>query len=303
MTIERKATVVASVVSAILTIIKVVIGIASGSVAVLASAIDSALDLIISGFNFFALTRAEKPADDQFNYGHGKVEALAAVIEGTIITVSGVFILYQAISKAITHEEVEMLTTSIYVMLVSLAITIALVLFLNYVAAKSNNLVIKSDALHYKTDLYTNVAILISLVIVNQSGYYIVDSIIGGAIAIYIIYSAYEIIKEGVYILLDASLDEELVDEIKKIITNEPGVNDYHFLKTRKSGKDFFVDVHLVLSPEISLLEAHRISDRVEEKIEKLNTEANWVQNIHLDPYDDSVINEEEALQILKINK
>jgi len=196
-----------------------------------------------------------------------------------------------------------MLTTSIYVMLVSLAITIALVLFLNYVAAKSNNLVIKSDALHYKTDLYTNVAILISLVIVNQSGYYIVDSIIGGAIAIYIIYSAYEIIKEGVYILLDASLDEELVDEIKKIITNEPGVNDYHFLKTRKSGKDFFVDVHLVLSPEISLLEAHRISDRVEEKIEKLNTEANWVQNIHLDPYDDSVINEEEALQILKINK
>ena len=289
--IERKATIVSSSVAALLTFIKLIVGIMSGSVALLASAIDSVLDMFVSIFNYFAISNSEKPADETFNYGRGKVEALASVIEGTIITISGLFLLYQAISKYINNTQSQYGDISIIVMLISFVITIALVIYLNIVAKKTNNMVIKADALHYKTDVYTNVAVLVSLVLVYITGYEVVDVIVGGAISIFIIYSAYELIKDGVMVLLDSSLDEEQTKKIIKIIEAEKDVNDYHWLKTRTAGKNNFVDVHLVFDCVITLMAAHRISDRIEENIKKIDKSKEWIINIHLDPYDDSEIN------------
>lgn len=211
MTLQKKATAVSSSVAALLTLIKLSIGIASGSVAVLASAIDSVLDMFVSIFNYFAISNSEKPADKTFNYGRGKIEALASVIEGTIITISGLFLLYQAANKALTGEVSTYVDISIIVMIISLVITIALVMYLNMIARKTNSMVIKADALHYKTDVYSNVAVLASLLLVNFTGYEIIDVIIGSAIAIYIIYSAYELIYNGVLVLLDRSVDEKKI--------------------------------------------------------------------------------------------
>jgi len=291
MTLQKKATIISSLTASILIVIKLAIGIVSGSVAVLASAIDSILDLIVSAFNYFAISTAEEPADEQFNYGRGKVEALAAVIEGTVITMSGIFIFYEAIKKAYLGEIVSHLTPSIIVMVISLILTLTLVLFLNFVARKTDNMVIKADALHYKTDIYSNGIILLSLIIIHFTNFYLIDSIMGVLISIYIIYSAYEIIKNGVYMLLDASLDKQIVENIENIIKEEKIVNNFHFLKTRRSGNTNFVDVHLVFNTDISLLEAHRAADRVEDKIRELNKKDEWIINTHLDPYDDSEIN------------
>jgi len=288
MTLQRKATIVSSIVATTLIIIKLTIGIISGSVAVLASAIDSVLDLIVSAFNYFAITKSEQPADEQFNYGKGKIEALASVIEGTVITISGLYILYQAFRKAYHNEPTVYLQTSIIVMFVSLFLTLGLVFFLNYVAKKTNSLVIKSDALHYKTDLYTNGAILFSLFIISLTGIEYIDSITGGVIAIYIIYSSFELIKEGVLILLDVSLDAVTVEKIASIIENEEKVTDYHHLKTRRSGNTNFVDVHCVFNPEILLLNAHTSADNIENLVMALDRKSEWIINIHLDPYDDS---------------
>lgn len=292
MTLQKKATVVSSATATLLIIIKLFIGIMSGSVAVLASAIDSVLDLIVSAFNYFAILKSEQPANKTFNYGKGKIEALAGVIEGTVITVSGIFIFYTAIKKAIYQEPVEFLQHSIIVMIVSLVITIALVTFLNYVAKKTRSMVVKSDALHYKTDVLSNGAILISLILIQVTHFELIDSIMGVIISIYIIHSAYEIIRDGVYILLDASLDEAIVEKIKNIILEEKEISDFHYLKTRKSANTNFVDVHFVFSPGISLLRAHHAGDRIEEKIKELIPDGEWVINAHLDPYDDSEIND-----------
>lgn len=292
MTLQRKATIVSSITATILVFIKLTVGIMSGSVAVLASAIDSVLDLIISAFNYFAITKAEQPADEKFNYGKGKIEGLASVIEGTVITVSGLYILYEAIEKLFTQAPTTYLDVSLMVMGVSIVLTLALVLFLNYVAGKTNNLVIKSDALHYKTDLYTNAAVLLSLGLIAFTGFEFIDSLVGGAIAVYIIVSAYGIIKEGVLNLLDVALDDEMVQRIKYVIAAEPDAQDYHFLKTRRSGNTNFVDVHLVFTPDMLLLTAHRAADRVEENMEKLDPDSEWVINIHLDPYDDSEVHD-----------
>ena len=293
MTLQKKATVVSSITATVLIIIKLTIGILSGSVAVLASAIDSVLDLIISAFNYFAINKSEQPADETFNYGKGKIEALAAVIEGTVITMSGLFILYQAIKKAYVGDETTLLGSSILVMAISLVITIALVMYLNYVAKKTNSMVIRSDALHYKTDVLSNGAILISLVLIYSTGLHLIDAIMGVIISIYIIYSAYEIIKEGVYVLLDAALSEEIVKDIKNIIESEKQISDYHYLKTRRSANTNFVDVHLVFNDGISLLKAHSLGDKIEDKIAMISSNEEWVINVHLDPYDDSIINDQ----------
>ncbi|WP_072680872.1 cation diffusion facilitator family transporter [Arcobacter sp. LA11] len=293
MTPQKKATVVSSSVAALLTLIKLVVGIASGSVAVLASAIDSVLDMFVSVFNYFAINNSEKPADKTFNYGRGKIEALASVIEGTIITVSGLFLLYQAIKKAINGEVSHYLGISLTVMIISLIITIALVLYLNKIAKQTNSMVIKADALHYKTDVYTNIAVLVSLVLVNFTGIELIDVIVGGGISIFIIYSAYELIQEGILVLLDRAVDEEIVESIVEIIKAEEKVNAHHLLKTRDAGSQTFVEVHLVFDCIITLMDAHRVTDRIEEKIKTLDSNRNWVINIHMDPYDDFEINDE----------
>lgn len=301
MTLQKKATIISSSVAVTLVVIKLIVGIISGSVAVMASAIDSGLDLAVSLFNLFAVSNAEKPADKTFNYGRGKIEAIAAVIEGVVITLSGFFIFYEAIQKILHQEPVTHLSASIIIMVISLIMTGALVLFLNHVANITQNMVIKSDALHYKTDLLSNGSILVSLIVIYFTDFYLIDAILGILIAIYIVYSAFELIQDGVLVLLDVSLNEDIVAKIKEVIQNEPGVNDYHWLRTRKAGNDYFVDVHLVFTPEMLLLEAHRIADNVEAKIKTIDSKANWLINIHLDPYDDSDVNIEESKKFANI--
>lgn len=292
MSLQKKATIVSSLTAIVLILTKLTIGVISGSVGVLASAIDSMLDFIVSAFNFFAIKKSEQPADIYFNYGKGKIEALAAVIEGTIIAMSGIFIFYEAIQKIINKEVLTHLGSSIYVMVFSFVLTIALVIFLNYVAKKTDNMVIKADALHYKTDVYSNGAIIFSLVVIHFTKFYFIDAIMGIIISLYIIYSVYEIIKGGILVLLDVALDNALVDKIIDVINAETEISGYHLLKTRQAGNTNFVDVHLVFDPSMSLLRAHYAGDRVEDKIKKIDNKYEWVVNIHLDPYNDLELNE-----------
>lgn len=296
MRLEKKATVVSTSVAALLVLMKMTVGILSGSIAVLASAIDSLLDLTVSLFNYFALHNAEKDPDDEFNFGRGKLEPLAAVIEGTIISLSALFILYEALIKMAHPREMGFMSESIYVMLASIVITGFLVMFLNHVAKKTNNMVIRADALHYKTDLFSNAAVLIALGLVAFTGEEIIDSILGVAIGIYMIYSSIPIIKEGLLMLLDAALEEEEIQKIKDIIEKEPIVTDYHYLQTRESGSHVFISFHAVFNVSISLYDAHVVADRLEAIIKELFNEKKVHILVHMDPYDDSEINEAEDI-------
>ena len=288
MSLQKIATIVSSLTAFLLLIIKFFVWIISGSIAVLSSAIDSMLDLFVSLFNFFAVRSAEKDADNQFNYGRWKIEALASLFEWLIITASWFYILYEAVMKIINKSEVNYLWISIAVMLISVVITWALVYFLEYVAKKTNNLVIKSDALHYKTDLYSNAWILIWLAIIYFTWFFYIDAIIWIIVALYIIYSAWELIQKWYLLLLDAAIDEEEVEKIKEIIKWQKLVTKFHELRTRQVWNTKFVEVHLVFNPEILLIDAHRIWDHVEYQIPQIDTKCDWKVMIHLDPYDDS---------------
>jgi len=289
--LNRIATIASSSVAFTLAILKVIIGFMTGSVAVIASAADSILDMFVSIFNMIAVRVSESKADHMFNYGKGKIEGLAALFEGLLIIASAIFIFYTAIDRLINHKEIVEINLAFYVMMFSLVATFFLVMFLNYVAKKTNSLVIKSDALHYKTDLISNGAVVIVLVLVKFTGWYQIDFIVSMLIAIYIFKEALELVKEGFLNLMDVSLDFETVEKIKEIIKKEPLVLDFHCLRTRKSGHRNFVDVHLVLTPDMKLKLAHTIVEKVEEKIRELDKNVIWIINIHADPYDDSNIN------------
>ena len=291
MSLNRIATIASSSVAFVLAIAKVIVGFMTGSVAVIASAADSILDMFVSIFNMIAVKVSESKADNMFNYGKGKIEGIAALFEGLLIIASAIFIFYTAIDRLLNKQEIQEINLAFYVMVASLVVTFFLVMFLNYVAKKTNSLVIKSDALHYKTDLISNGAIVLVLIAVKFTGLYWIDFVVSIFIAIYIFKEATELVKDGFLNLLDVSLDFETVEKIKEIIKKEPLVLDYHCLRTRQSGHRNFVDVHLVLTPDMKLKLAHTIIENVEEKIRKLDENKTWVINIHADPYDDSSIN------------
>ena len=292
MSAQRRATVVSTSAAALLTFVKLFVGLMSGSVAVLASAIDSILDMGVSLFNFFAIKKAEEHPNEMFPYGKGKVQAIAGVIEGTIITLSGLFIIYEAVMKILHRQSTEYLGVSLGIMLFSILITWLLVRYLLRIAKETDNIVIKADALHYQTDLLSNSAVVAALLIVWLTGWDWVDALFGLGIGLYIIYSAYEIIEEGIMILLDRSLPSEIVAKIGEIIGNHPKVNGYHWLKTRTDGSHNFVEFHLVLTPEMTLEEAHKIAEELECRIASLEPGKGWVITPHFDPYDDEHINE-----------
>lgn len=289
MSMQKRATIISSSVAAVLTLIKFVFGILSGSVSLLASAVDSILDMFVSLFNYFAVLNSEKPANKRFNYGKAKIEALAMVIEGTIITFSGLFLLYEAIKKAVLGTSSSYLDISIYVMIISLFITSTLVFYLNYVAKVTNSMLIKADSLHYKTDILSNLAVLFSLVVVKFTGFELADVVIAMLISAYIIFCAFGFIKNGILILLDSSIDSKMVEKVEDIIKNCQNVNGFHNLKTREAANNIYLEVHIVFNPAITLLEAHKISDLIEDKIKNLDSTRTWHILIHLDPYDDEL--------------
>ncbi|HEX5623098.1 MAG TPA: cation diffusion facilitator family transporter [Sulfuricurvum sp.] len=294
MRIEKKATLISSSVAFVLVAMKLTVGVISGSVAVLASAIDSLLDLVVSAFNYFALHNADKEPDEKFNFGRKKLEPLAAVIEGTIISLSALFILYEAISKMVQGSVITHLDASLAVMVVSIVITAGLVVFLNYVAKQTGNMVIKADALHYKTDLLSNGAVLGSLAFIALTDYTFIDPILGIGISIYMLYSAFPLIKEGIMMLLDAALDAQSVSKIQSILDNEIAINSYHDLRTRRSGSEIYISVHIVFNVSTSLFDAHQVGDKIELAVIELFPDNTVHPLIHLDPYDDSQSSDED---------
>lgn len=287
MKIQQKATIIATTTAFFLAILKLSVGIFSGSIAILASAIDSLLDMGISIFNFVAVKNSWKDPDDQFNYGRGKIEALAAFLEGIIIAMAGIFIAYESVSRIIYRKPVGEIGIGVVVMIISVIVTGWLVGYLESVAKKTKSIVIASDALHYKTDLLSNLAILVGLILVAWLGWNYIDAIIGIGIAIYIAFSAFDIVKKWFLLLLDVSLDEMHVVNILDILDNHKELSDYHNFRSRESGGVKFVEAHLVFHENISLLDAHRVSHEIEDEIRKLDKDSEWSILFHLDPYDD----------------
>lgn len=254
----------------------------TGSVALLASLLDSLLDAMASIITLIAVRHATTPADREHRFGHGKAEPLAALAQSAFILGSAVLLLFEAGNRLVNPRPVAYAEVGIAVIAVSFVATLGLVLFQRWVIRRTNSLAITADSLHYKGDLLMNAAVIAALVLTGWFGWIYADPIFGAGIAIYIAYNATIIVRDAFDMLMDRELPQEERERIYAIVRAHPEAHRAHDLKTRRSGRQIFIQLHLELDPDMPLLRAHRICDDVEKRILDAFPEAEVI--IHQDP-------------------
>ena len=277
----RLATYASISVATILIVAKLIAWGLSDSVSLLATLIDSVLDALASLINLIAVRHALTPADKEHRFGHGKAEALAGLSQSMFIAGSAGFLLLEAGRRLISPIPVEAVGTGIAVMLFSIIATLLLLGFQQHVIRKTNSTAIKADALHYRTDLLVNASVIAALWLSAQ-GWDGFDALFACAIGIYILYSAWEIVALSYDHLMDRELPDEQREEIKQLVLQHKSARGLHDLRSRHSGTMTFIQLHLELDDDLSLLEAHRISDEVEASLMEAFPESEII--IHIDP-------------------
>jgi ferrous-iron efflux pump FieF len=280
--LKRNATMAAVAVATILIAIKFWAWVATDSVAMLASLLDSAVDLLASTVNLIAVRHALTPADREHRFGHGKAEAIAGLGQAAFITMSAMFLFYESISRLITPQRIDESTTGLIVIGVSIALTVALVLYQRHVIRRTRSLAIYADHLHYASDIASNLGVVLALVLAGQFGFAIADPLIGLAIGAVIAWTAFSIVRGAYNELMDREFDDADRQRIKDIVKAHRDVVSMHELRTRRAGHLSFIQLHLELPPGMTLAEAHRISDDVERAIEAAFPDTEVL--IHQDP-------------------
>jgi ferrous-iron efflux pump FieF len=274
------------VVAVFLIALKATSGWLTGSLSVWASLLDSVLDMFASTLNFVAVRAASRPADEDHAYGHGKAESLTSLFQAIVIGASGIFIIWEAVHRIKVPHETRSEAVGIVSMLVAIAVSAWLVRKLRRAAKETESPALSSDALHYVTDIYINGGVLIALVVTAFTGWSVADPLISLVIALYIIKSAFGLAHESVNILMDRKLPAEVDIKVAEIVARyrTMGVRGFHDLRTRRSGSQKFIDLHLEVDRNKRFEEAHDVTVRVLRAIETEIPRSKV--HIHSDPVD-----------------
>ncbi|PLX98442.1 MAG: cation transporter [Desulfuromonas sp.] len=266
-----------------LTIIKLSIGIVTGSMAVLASAVDSILDILMSSINFYAIKKAEEPADECHPFGHGKYETVATVVQAFVIAISGSWIIFEATRRLIQGSELKMIQGGIAVLIFSTLISLAISRYLRKVAKETDSSALEADSLHFSMDVYTNLALAGGLFILQLTGYTGIDPILSILVGAYIIVEAFKLVRHGMRDVLDAELPPAVMADVTRLLDDfKEDLVDYRNLRTRRAGSQKFMDFDLVVCRHMSIEEAHDIADKLEAQIKSDIPGADIT--IHLEP-------------------
>jgi len=277
----RLATRASLAVASILVVSKALAWWMSGSVSLLAGLTDSALDAVASFLNLLAVHYALRPADDDHRFGHGKAEALAGMAQALFIAVSAVVIGVQVVERLQAPQPLGDTGVGIAVMLLSLALTVALLALQHKVIRLTGSTAVRADSLHYRSDLLLNGSILLALLL-TQFGWSQLDALFGLGIAFYILWSALQIARESTAILMDKELPGDVGEAMSALVLAIPGVKGVHDLRTRVSGNQWFVQLHLELPGELALHEAHSLCVAASEVIRQRYPQADVM--VHADP-------------------
>ncbi len=258
----------------ILFIMKFAVGFLLGSISMLSEALHSGIDLLAAVIANYSVRKAGKPADDIHKFGHGKFENLSGTIEALLITVAAIIILYEAGRKIFFENEGELNGELIGVGIVIMGIS-ALVNFyvsrkIMKVAKHAESIALEADAYHLTTDVYTSIGVFIGLVLIHFTGNPIFDPVLAIIVALMILKASYDLTKRSVSGIMDVKLSDEEEELIKSIIDEHySDYAEFHNLRSRMSGAERFVDLHLVLPKNQPVIEAHDFCDHLEKDIKE----------------------------------
>ncbi|WP_407331638.1 CDF family cation-efflux transporter FieF [Enterovibrio sp. 27052020O] len=253
----------------------------TGSVSLLASLVDSLIDLLASVTNLVVVRYALQPADEEHKFGHGKAESLAALAQAAFIVGSACFLVLSGIERLFKPTELFHPEAGVVMSGIATVITAGLVLFQKWVVRQTGSQAIAADSLHYQSDLYMNIAIIVALGLAWY-GFPMADAIFAIGIGIFILVSAFRMASEAVQSLLDRQLPVEDQDKIMLLASTVSGVEGVHDLRTRQAGATRFIQLHLELDDDLRLVDAHVIADEVEDRLEIAFPGADIL--IHQDP-------------------
>lgn len=254
-------------VASVMIVMKAFAWLLTGSVALLGSFLDSVMDLSLSVMNFFAIRHAQTPADEEHRFGHGKAEALAALVQGAALSLAAVFLVVEAVEAFRNPAPLRETTIGIIVIALSIVLTLGLVMVQRRVAKATNSVAIHADSAHYAGDLYMNIGVIAALALSGPMGFVYADPVLGLVVALILAKSAWGIFAAAADQLMDRELDDDARDDIKQIILSHPQVRGLHDLRTRRAGLSSFIQCHIELDGSMTLNNAHQISDAVEASV------------------------------------
>lgn len=278
----KRATYASVAVAGMLIVVKTGAWLVTDSVAILATLMDSLLDALASIVNLLAVRHALEPADAEHRFGHGKLESLAGLGQSAFIAGSAVLLLFEAGSRLVSPTPVSNELVGIAVMAFAIVATLFLVRYQSSVVARTRSLAINADSLHYKGDVLINGSVLVSLAISMSLGWDFLDPYFAIAVAGYILWSAWRIVRSSLEVLMDRELPDDERERIREIALAHAEVRELHDLRSRRSGTMTFIQLHLEMDGRMSLARAHDIADEVEAKIRDAFPDAEVI--IHQDP-------------------
>jgi cation diffusion facilitator family transporter len=266
-----------------LTLLKLVVGAISGSVSVIAEAIHSGVDLLASVIAYVAVRTSGRPADDDHPYGHGKYENVSGTVEAVLIFLAAGLIVNEAVNKLLHQTEPPIVDLGLVVMAVSVVANVFVSRMLFRVARRTDSVALEADAYHLTTDVATSVGVFVGLAIVKITGFSFLDPIIALFVAVLIVKAAWDITRKSFVDLLDRSLPDDERKIIESVLSEHSDVvAGFHRVRTRKSGADRHIDLHLLVNGGESVAEAHDLCDHLERDL--LQAIGRCTVNIHVEP-------------------
>jgi len=268
-----------------LLILKLVVGLVSGSIAVLSDALDSGEDLVASAAALFSVSIAHRPADVEHPYGHGKVETLAAAVEAGVISLGGIFITYQAIERIVHGGRDVDVGIGLVAMAVAAILNTVVSRYVGRAARATESLALASDAKHLQTNVVQALAVFAALALVGTTGQNLFDPAVALVLAVYLWFTAFGLLRNAVAEIMDVRLPEDEERYVRDtILEHHPEVRGFHHLRTRRSGRTRYIELHLLVDPARTIQEVHNLCDHLETDIREHLP--NSVITIHTEPDD-----------------
>ncbi len=259
--------------NAFLLVAKLVSGLVTGSVGVLSEAVNSATDLVASLVALFAVRRSVTPPDESHNYGHGRFENLAGVVEGIALFGVGAYVIFEAVGGILYGVEIGFLGLGVGVMVFAAVANFFVSRWLLKKARENDSRAIEAEGHNLRSDVWAEGGVAVGLIAAWATGWTVLDPMIALCMGGLILFTAFRLISGSTRVLLDESLPEGELEVVERVIEaeveSEEAIRGFHKLRARKSGPQRHVDFHLQFKAQTTLGEAHKISDALEERIRR----------------------------------